>query len=166
MPERTDLLGKVQVAAPCSAAWDGMEGDERVRFCAHCRKNVYNLSHMRREEAETLVRESEGRLCVRFYRRRDGTLLTDNCPVGVRTARRWLAAQVAGTAGAFGIFAALAALAPLASAARLRESETFQRVRYSRLAQVEPFRSWFDRIDPSVVVGEMEMPSIPSPPTE
>jgi hypothetical protein len=27
-------------------------------------------------------------MCVRFYRRSDGTMLTQDCPVGVRAARR------------------------------------------------------------------------------
>jgi hypothetical protein len=39
-------------------------------------------------EAERLVVEKEGRLCVRFHRRADGTVLTRDCPVGLR---RWLA---------------------------------------------------------------------------
>ena len=70
------LLDNVRVASPCSAAWDRMDGDERYRFCRECGKNVYNLSSLSRAEAEALVREKEGRLCVRFYRRRDGTVLT------------------------------------------------------------------------------------------
>jgi hypothetical protein len=31
---------------------------------------------------------SEGRLCVRFYRRKDGTTLTQNCPIGLRALKR------------------------------------------------------------------------------
>src|SRR5947209_3943064 len=85
------FLDSIEVAAPCSASWDRMNGDDRVRFCQDCRKNVYNLSEMSRIEAEALVRENgEGRLCIRFYRRADGTVLTDNCPVGLRAARNML----------------------------------------------------------------------------
>ena len=32
-----------------------MTGDDRVRFCDRCRKNVYNLSSLTREQAEALV---------------------------------------------------------------------------------------------------------------
>ena len=91
------FLDSIDVAAPCSAAWDSMTGDDRARFCQDCSKNVYNLSDMTRKEAEALVRENgEGRLCIRFYRRADGTVLTDNCPVGLRAMRnalvkRWVA---------------------------------------------------------------------------
>jgi hypothetical protein len=59
-----------------------MAGDDRVRFCGECRKNVYDLRGMRREEAEGLLRERGGDLCVRLYRRADGTVLTEDCPVG------------------------------------------------------------------------------------
>jgi hypothetical protein len=59
-----------------------MYGNDRMRFCADCKLNVYNLSGMTQQEAEDLVTNAEGRLCVRFYRRPDGTILTENCPVG------------------------------------------------------------------------------------
>ncbi|HEX7289229.1 MAG TPA: carboxypeptidase-like regulatory domain-containing protein [Candidatus Angelobacter sp.] len=61
-----------------------MAGDERVRFCSECTLNVYNLSEMTRREAEQLIATHEGRLCVRFYRRADGTIITQNCPRGLR----------------------------------------------------------------------------------
>jgi hypothetical protein len=59
-----------------------MYGSDRMRFCGDCKLNVYNLSGMTRDEAESLVMNAEGRLCVRFYRRPDGTMITQNCPVG------------------------------------------------------------------------------------
>src|SRR5262245_30602687 len=39
-------LARLRIASPCSADWDEMTGDDRVRFCGRCRKNVYNLSEM------------------------------------------------------------------------------------------------------------------------
>jgi TonB family protein len=80
-------LEKIKVAAPCKAEWAWMYGDDRVRFCGQCNQNVYNLSAMTREQAETLILRTEGRLCVRFYRRADGTILTGNCSVGLRAIR-------------------------------------------------------------------------------
>jgi hypothetical protein len=59
-----------------------MIGTERKRYCGECKLNVYNISGMTRTEAETLLIQSEGRLCVRYYRRADGTILTKDCPVG------------------------------------------------------------------------------------
>ena len=77
-----ELLNNLRVASPCSADWNQMAGDERVRHCSQCNLNVYNLSAMTTREAEELVSQREGRTCVRFYRRKDGTILTQNCPVG------------------------------------------------------------------------------------
>src|SRR2546426_8112538 len=81
-------LERVRIAAPCRADWDQMFGTDRVRFCSQCNLNVYNLSSMRKAEAESFIARNEGRLCVRFYRRSDGSILTNNCPVGLRAIRR------------------------------------------------------------------------------
>ena len=75
-------LKNIRIASPCSANWDEMYGNERKRFCGDCQLNVYNLSGMGRKEAEDLILNSEGRLCVRFYRRPDGSIITQDCPVG------------------------------------------------------------------------------------
>jgi hypothetical protein len=89
MARFTNALDRVRIAAPCEAGWDEMRGGERVRFCHRCSLNVYNLSAMTRREAERLVTRTEGaRLCVRFYRRPDGTILTRSCPVGVTALKR------------------------------------------------------------------------------
>jgi hypothetical protein len=95
------MLDQVRVASPCTADWNEMVGDERVRFCAGCAKNVYNISSMPKDDAEALLRASLGDdLCVRFYQRADGTILTQDCPVGVTKKRRKaLVLAVAGAAG-------------------------------------------------------------------
>jgi len=81
-------LEQLRVASPCPAIWSDMTGDDTVRHCDLCRRNVYNLSAMSRAEAERLVNEREGRMCASFYRRADGTILTQDCPMGLRRARR------------------------------------------------------------------------------
>ena len=88
MQERFPLLRQVRVASPCGESWQGMEGDERVRFCAQCQHKVYNLSEMTAKEAEGLLKHHEGRICVRYYQRPDGTVMTRDCPVGLAKARR------------------------------------------------------------------------------
>lgn len=82
MSKFTSPLNNLKVASPCSANWDEMYGDARKRYCGDCKLNVYNLSGMSREEAESLIVNAEGRLCVRFYQRNDGTVITQDCPVG------------------------------------------------------------------------------------
>lgn len=93
-------LDRVRVAAPCTADWNQMLGDERVRFCQQCSLNVYNLSSMTRREAESLISNTEGRLCVRYYRRRDGTIITNNCPVGLRAIKRRISRTASATLSA------------------------------------------------------------------
>lgn len=82
MPKFDSPLNNIQIASPCSADWNEMYGDDRKRHCGDCKLNVYNLSGMTKDEAESLVMNAEGRLCVRFYRREDGSILTQDCPVG------------------------------------------------------------------------------------
>jgi len=65
-----------------------MIGDERARFCGQCELNVYNLSTMSTLEAESLIARTEGRLCVRYYRRKDGSIITQDCPVGLRRLKQ------------------------------------------------------------------------------
>jgi hypothetical protein len=92
------VLDNIRVATPCTADWNQMTGDDRVRHCGQCQKNVYNLSGMLRDEAEALLRERNGDLCVRYYERQDGTILLADCTVGRanRNRHRWIAAGAAG----------------------------------------------------------------------
>ena len=112
-------LDDVRVASPCSASWDDMIGDDRVRFCQLCTKNVYNLSALSREDAEALLRADQEReglrgegMCIRLYRRADGTVLTADCPDGARRKKRRLA--LFGAVGG-GLMAAGAAAAELSA---------------------------------------------------
>lgn len=95
MPRFRSPLNNIRIASPCSANWDEMYGNERRRFCAECKLNVYNLSGMTKFDAENLITASEGRLCVRYFQRSDGSVITADCPVGwARLKKR--AASVAG----------------------------------------------------------------------
>lgn len=101
------LLDDVRIAAPCKANWEAMVGDDHVRFCGQCEKNVYNLSSLSREEAEALLVAKEGKMCVRIFRREDGTVLTDDCPVGMKKRRRRRAAAAAVGGGLMAAAAAI-----------------------------------------------------------
>lgn len=106
--QTTGVLGSLRVASPCGVSWDSMEGGGRVRFCRLCSLNVYDFAGMTRAEVEALLLKTEGRLCGRMTRRADGTVLTKDCPVGLR-ALRLRATRAAGAA-----FAALLSLCSLA----------------------------------------------------
>ncbi|HZH89758.1 MAG TPA: hypothetical protein VEX70_03955 [Pyrinomonadaceae bacterium] len=117
MAQFTDPLSHVRVAAPCRADWERMRGNERVRFCDACSMNVYNLSNMTKNDAESLLLSAEGRLCVRYYHRADGSIMTDNCPVGLRALkRRAYGFSRAVVSSVLSFFAGMAVLAGLETA--------------------------------------------------
>jgi len=89
------MLDSLRIAAPCSARWEDMVGDDRSRHCGHCDQHVFNLSAMTREEAELTMLEKTGDVCVRLFQRADGTVLTTDCPVGARRRRLRLVGAVA-----------------------------------------------------------------------
>jgi hypothetical protein len=104
-----DVLRRLEVVSPCTVSWDSMRGDDQVRFCGECRLHVYNLSGMTTREALSLVANRERRVCVRFYRRGDGTVVTQDCGSAARRAARlmfgaictFIALVIAGTAAGY-----------------------------------------------------------------
>lgn len=85
---RLPVLDNLRVASPCHEDWAKMTGDDRVRACGSCAQSVYNLSELTREQAEQLIVDRGGRLCVRYYQRADGTILLADCEVGRRRTRK------------------------------------------------------------------------------
>src|SRR5262245_26476173 len=135
-PVSLDILARVSVAAPCHESWEGMIGDDRVRHCAAFKLHVYNLSDMTADEAAALVQGTEGRLCVRFFRRADGTMITRDCPVGLRAVRAKLARAVGRIAAAFAFL--------IGGGVTLGLSRTLP----VRLRQVQPFAILCDWVSP------------------
>ena len=101
------LLDVLEIASPCPVRWSDMQGDDRARFCRQCKLQVFNLTDMTRPEAEVFLRERVSRTCVRFYRRADGTILTQDCPRGLALVRRSLALAVTSLAIVCGLLASL-----------------------------------------------------------
>jgi hypothetical protein len=77
MPKKS-FLDSIEVKTPCSQSWSEMAGNEQVRFCSHCAKDVHNLSEMTRREARKIVAKSKGGICVQYIRRPDGRIQTAN----------------------------------------------------------------------------------------
>jgi len=88
MSTSSSVLDDIRVASPCPARWEEMQGSSSTRFCAQCRHNVHDISAMTRAEAVSLLAGATKGLCVRYYRRTDGTIMTQDCPVGVRAIRQ------------------------------------------------------------------------------
>jgi hypothetical protein len=154
------LLSQIDVASPCSASWDEMSGDDQVRYCSHCRLNVYNLSEMPREEAEDLIRSREGRLCVRFYRRHDGTVLTRDCPVGIRALRQRLVRAVAAIAG---LMVAMVSGSLLASMFGRHKPAGYQPPASAFAQWIDPYRGYTAISGEMVVMGKMCPPTQAAP---
>ena len=97
----TIALHSIRVESPCTASWANMRGDDRVRHCNDCNKNVFNLSAMPEAEAAALLNDNvDGALCVRFYTRADGTVMTSDCSISTRAATRRTLRKVPVMAGA------------------------------------------------------------------
>jgi len=88
---KPDPLKNLRIASPCPMNWDQMTGDNRARFCSLCNLHVYKIAELTRKQAVALISETEGRICGRIYRRSDGTVITRDCPIGLRAIRRRVA---------------------------------------------------------------------------
>lgn len=92
---------RLKLASPCSADWDEMDGDDRKRFCHQCKLYVHNIAEYSEDEVKQMF-SSGGRICGRLFQRRDGTVLTKDCPVGVARIRNRVV-RVAAYAGALSL---------------------------------------------------------------
>jgi hypothetical protein len=91
------FLDSIDVGSPCSESWNQMQGNEQIRFCSHCAKDVHNLSEMTRKEARKIVAQSNGGICVRYVRRPDGRIQTIKNTLHQITRQTGIAAGVLGT---------------------------------------------------------------------
>jgi hypothetical protein len=99
--KQTMSLQRIEIATPCMASWDDMKGDQRVRHCDDCNKKVFNLSAMPEAAAVQLLADNHGgALCVRFYQRQDGTLMTGDCGDSQRAVPRQAWRRLPRVAGA------------------------------------------------------------------
>lgn len=99
MDKYQEQVNSIRIATPCSADWDKMKGDDRKRFCQDCKLNVYNVSELSAKEASDLINGANGgRVCMQIYRRRDGTVITRDCPVAVQRVKRAYKRSVAAVA--------------------------------------------------------------------
>ena len=145
-----------------------MYGDERRRFCSECKLNVYNLSGMTRVEAESLLINSEGPLCVRFFRRKDGTVLTKDCPVGWKAIKKRVSRTVLAFSSVIvGFFAGVFSLRGVESTISylpmgdVPPVETKSERAFDNWIVGEEVRDqvWEGRVDTSSYLGGLESPS-------
>lgn len=103
------------IAAPCDVPWSSMKGDDKTRHCGECDRSVHNLSAMSKDELQAFLHAivnapaNANLPCISMFARPDGTVLLEDCPVGLRARRR--RALIASTLGLGGL--ALAAVTAL-----------------------------------------------------
>lgn len=106
------------VAMPCSFDWESMKGNDEIRLCSGCNKNVYNLSSMSKERAEDVLSATETH-CVRIARNADGRMIHDDCPKWLKPLRNSWKKGV----GIAVSFLALFSVAPQAKAQQSQPSQ-------------------------------------------
>jgi hypothetical protein len=143
---RLTIVDNLRIASPCDASWADMSGDAQSRFCGACEKNVYDLTTMEPDDIVSLIEATEGKFCGRLYKRADGTVLTEDCPVGLARVLR-KAKRRTYQAAAF-------ALTLIGSAASLALYGTID------CAEVKPVQALINTIEtntpPPLMMGEME----------
>jgi hypothetical protein len=154
------LLTNIRVASPCTARWADMTSDDCSRFCAQCQKQVYNLSEMTAEDASDVIRQKEGKLCVRFYKREDGTVLTADCPVGAaaiwRRAKRLAAAAV-------GLLVSGLAMSIVAADTGRRPEKRLRPKAYQAWdGAISAVRDFVNPKQPPILMGEVCVPTLPT----
>lgn len=83
-----DEVERIVIQAPCQVGWDEMTGDDMIRFCGQCKKNVHNLSTLPDDRlAEVLAERKIKEACVIMSKDKDGRVKFDNCPVALRKVR-------------------------------------------------------------------------------
>lgn len=160
------VLEQIRIASPCHVRWEEMSGDEKSRHCGLCNLQVHNLSAMTRVEAEALVMSAAGerRMCVRLYKRADGTLITQDCPVGLAAARLRVRRVAVRVAAAFGLMAG-SSVAGVAASTRPGQGT----VRLRGLNPIAAIVEWLAPSPPPVpgptlYNGQMEMGRLCIPP--
>lgn len=108
-----DMMKRTSLASPCSARWDEMTGDEKARHCSQCKLDVLNAESMTDEEVTQAIMSlvAGKRVCMRIFRRADGTILTKDCPIGARKIKERLRTAAGWLAGGLSILLASAAAA-------------------------------------------------------
>lgn len=134
-----DLMRNTMIAAPCSEKWEDMTGDDRARLCAKCDLHVVNTFMLTDEEVlASLEKIHKGeRICMRIYRRQDGTFMTRNCPVGVQRIREKAFKAAVWMASGLSVLLSLAANALPASSGKPGNSNKKKPVWHSKVSQNE-----------------------------
>ena len=65
---------KFKLTIDCPQKWGSMSGDEKIRHCGMCKKDIHNLEEYSEEEAHDII--AEGTNCVRMEANHHGQIKT------------------------------------------------------------------------------------------
>jgi hypothetical protein len=164
--KKSELPFQIRIATPCPARWEDMGGGDKVRFCDQCKKNVYNISAMTTAEATALLESNPGRLCGRIYQRADGTVQTEDCPVGVARHWRRIKRRVAGVVAML-LFVVLGTAALARDRGQNSGGNNLRERVLSAMNDAQwKVKGWFGIQRPRpMLMGEMAITVIPTVPT-
>lgn len=120
-------LETINLAFSCPMDWDKMTGDNQTRYCPECKLSVYNISSLSSIEATKLINSNENELCIKLYRRADGTVLTKDCSVGIKVIKKKITTNI--------VVASLAVLLSIGNANAQTPSQLPQTPQSSQLPQ-------------------------------
>ena len=67
---------KFDLKIDCPQKWDSMNGDDKIRHCGMCKKNIHNLEEFDEEEAHAII--ADGNNCVRMEPNHRGYIKTSS----------------------------------------------------------------------------------------
>lgn len=77
-------MAEIKIASPCNVPLSEMEDRGNCFHCNSCKLNVYHFSNLTNAEIADLLNENNEKLCIGIFRREDGTMITKDCPLGLR----------------------------------------------------------------------------------
>jgi hypothetical protein len=83
--------------------WENLQGDEKRRYCEHCRLHVHNLSAMTPQEKRAVVSSDQGHTCITYSVQPETMMVHPRAWLGMSTSRAmyWVAAMVVAASSLF-----------------------------------------------------------------
>lgn len=75
---------EIKIASPCHVPIDKMEDRGSCFHCHDCNLNVYHFSNLTNAEIASLLNQNNEKLCIGMFKREDGTVITKDCPLGLK----------------------------------------------------------------------------------
>lgn len=109
---RLPVLAQAPRASPCLEPFEAMRGDDAVRTCTRCDREVFDTARMTIGQTEALVAARGPSACTSLRRRSDGTAMFEDCAVGAAGVWTRRAGALVATVAIVGAGLALVTMPP------------------------------------------------------